>query len=192
MKTVTEPRDRYNLRKALTAMEWNVKALEKTNTLILNQSALKRLRVRALPRSLDADGSLAPKNFSSLALKDIPEPTEEYSYVGDMMVDFPEIPRMWPSHRIGDDIFGSTVIRIILGQLKLKVFVNDMVEPVLLFSLSRLHPHVIEAYFDGQELVLRHTKPYDFSFLNAAGFKTFAQWLLSDPFGDTSKRALQT
>ncbi|PYH95508.1 hypothetical protein BO71DRAFT_473945 [Aspergillus ellipticus CBS 707.79] len=85
-----------------------------------------------------------------------------------------------------------TVIRIMLGQLKQKVFVNDMVAPVLLLSLNRRHPRVIEAYFDGKELLIRHTKPYDFTVLNAAGFKTFAQWFLGNPIGDTSKRAVQT
>ena len=55
-----------------------------------------------------------------------------------------------------------------------------------------MHPRVIEAYFDGQELIMRHTEPYDFTFLNAAGFKTFAQWLMGPPIGDTSRNAVRT
>ncbi|EAW06827.1 uncharacterized protein ACLA_085220 [Aspergillus clavatus NRRL 1] len=50
----------------------------------------------------------------------------------------------------------------------------------------------MEAYFDGQELLICRTKPYDFTFLNTAGFKTFAQWFLGDPSGDTSREAVRT
>ncbi|RAK89620.1 hypothetical protein BO79DRAFT_172117 [Aspergillus costaricaensis CBS 115574] len=84
-----------------------------------------------------------------------------------------------------------TIVRIILGQLKQKVFVNDMIAPVLLFSLNRQRPRVIEAYYDGQKLVLRHTKSYDFTNLDKAEFKTFAQWFLGDPIGDTSKTVVR-
>ncbi|PLN86611.1 hypothetical protein BDW42DRAFT_158122 [Aspergillus taichungensis] len=260
-----EPRDRYNLRKALTIMERDIKALEKTETFILDQSVLKQYKVRILPLSLEPYDSLAPKFFTSFAPKDMPEPTEQYvddeydnhmitrscdygrlisnyldSYVGNLVFDCPGVSRTWLQHQIGDYNFGDnslwrmykpefgtmdirhvsdaskphikcimhndidvdddhllygelyTVIHIMLGQLKLKGFVNDMVAPVLLFSLNQQHPRVIEAYFDGQELLLRHTKRYDFTYLNAAGFKTFAQWLMGDPIGDTSRNAVRT
>ncbi|RAQ45567.1 hypothetical protein AFGD_005936 [Aspergillus flavus] len=187
MEPVTESRDRYNLRKELTLMERDIKALEEANTHTLDQSVLHQCR----------------------------------SYVRKLMIDFPEIRRMWSSNQIGDYNFPNlyrmlepefgtlsifhvakaskphikcimhndlgvddshllcgevlTVIRIMLGQLKQKVFVSEMVAPVLLFSLNRRHLRVIEAYFDGLELLVRRTKPYDFTFLNAAGFKTFAQ-----------------
>ncbi|EAW13487.1 uncharacterized protein ACLA_055350 [Aspergillus clavatus NRRL 1] len=83
-----------------------------------------------------------------------------------------------------------TVIRIMLGQLKRKMFVNDMIAPVLLFALNRRYPRAIEAYFDGQELLIRRTKSYDFTSLNTAGFKDFAQWFLGESIGDTSRERI--
>lgn len=50
----------------------------------------------------------------------------------------------------------------------------------------------MEAYFDGQELLIRRTKSYDFRFLNIAGFKTFTQWFLGNPIGITSREAIRT
>ncbi|KAK2793827.1 hypothetical protein FQN50_009974 [Emmonsiellopsis sp. PD_5] len=203
MEPVTEPSDRYNLRKAIAVMERDIKVLEKTDTHTLDQGLLKKCRVQILPLSLDANDSLAPKFFTCFAPNDIPEPTQEYvdreydtdrltlssecgrlihlylqSYVRELMNDFPEIPRMWSSNQIGDYDFGNlyrtlepefgtlsilhvakaskphikcvmhndidvdhrhllrgeilTVIRIMLGQLKQKVFVNDMIAPVTL------------------------------------------------------------
>ncbi|KAB8273915.1 hypothetical protein BDV30DRAFT_209897 [Aspergillus minisclerotigenes] len=182
-------------------MERDIKALEEANTHTLDQSVLSQCRVRALPLTLDADDSLAPKFFTSFAPKDMPEPTQEYvdreyntdrltlssecgrliyiylqSYVRKLMIDFPEIRRMWSSNQVGDynlpnlyrtlePDFGTlsilhvakaskphikcimhndldvddnhllcgevlTVIQIMLGQLKQKVFVNDMVAPL--------------------------------------------------------------
>ncbi|KAB8249694.1 hypothetical protein BDV35DRAFT_389943 [Aspergillus flavus] len=243
MEPVTESRDRYNLRKELTLMERDIKALEEANTHTLDQSVLHQCRVRALPLTPDADDSLTPKEYNTdrLALSsECGRLIYIYlqSYVRKLMIDFPEIRRMWSSNQIGDYNFPNlyrmlepefgtlsifhvakaskphikrimhndlgvddshllrgevlTVIRIMLGQLKQKVFVSEMVAPVLLFSLNRRHPRVIEAYFDGLELLVRRTKPYDFTFLNAAGFKTFAQWLLGNPIGDTFKRTDQT
>ncbi|PLB51481.1 hypothetical protein P170DRAFT_453197 [Aspergillus steynii IBT 23096] len=263
MESVTESRDRYNLRKALTVMERDINALEKTDMHTLDQGVLKRCRVRTLPLSLEGDDSLAPTFFMALAPENMPEPTEEYvdreystdsltlssergrliylylsSYVRKLMIDLPEVQRTWSSNQIGDYNFGDlyrtfppefgtlsiihvakaskphikcimhndldaddshllrgeilTVIRIMLGQLKQKVFVNHMVAPVLLFSMNRRHPRVIEAYFDGQELLMRRTSSYDFTFLNADGFKTFAQWFLGGPIGDTSRGLART
>ncbi|OJI91514.1 hypothetical protein ASPTUDRAFT_198474 [Aspergillus tubingensis CBS 134.48] len=74
-----------------------------------------------------------------------------------------------------------TIIRIMLGQLKQKIFVNDMIAPVLLFSLNRRRPRVIEAYFDGQELVVRRTEAYDFQYLNTEGSKHLRNGSLEIP-----------
>ncbi|RAH75412.1 uncharacterized protein BO66DRAFT_407227 [Aspergillus aculeatinus CBS 121060] len=251
MEPIAEPRDRFNLRKALLLVERDIKALEEQDIHTFDQSVLRRCRARALPLSLDAGDSLAPKFFTSFAPSDMPEPTPEFvdreyntdeltlssergrliylflkSYMSEIIVDFPEVHRTWLSKQIGDynirnlyrtlepeygtlsrlhvgkaskphmkcimhndlDIDDNhllcgevlTVIRIMLGQLKQKVFVNDMVAPVLLFSLNQRHPRVMEAYFD------------DFTFLNIAGFKTFAQWFLGDPIGITSREAVRT
>ncbi|QMW36679.1 hypothetical protein G4B84_012208, partial [Aspergillus flavus NRRL3357] len=227
MEPVTESRDRYNLRKELTLMERDIKALEEANTHTLDQSVLHQCRVRALPLTPDADDSLTPKDPTNVVKQSVSPryyPLFKYSFthsvsrIGDY--NFPNLYRMLEpefgtlsifhvakaskphikrimhndlgvddSHLLRGEVL--TVIRIMLGQLKQNVFVSEMVAPVLLFSLNRRHPRVIEAYFDGLELLVRRTKPYDFTFLNAAGFKTFAQWLLGNPIGDTFKRTDQ-
>ncbi|GLA05233.1 hypothetical protein AnigIFM60653_005709 [Aspergillus niger] len=262
MESVTESRDRYNLRRALNLLERDLSILEDKGYYTLDQTLLKRYRVQIEPLSLRGNDSLAPKYFGPFIPQGMPEPTQEYvdrnyntarltlssefgrliyiylqSYIRKLMIDFPTIRRVWSSNQIGDYDFGNlyrtfepefgtlsifhvakaarphikcimhndldaddshllygevlTVVRIILGQLKQKVFVNDMVAPVLLFSLNRRRPRVIEAYYDGEKLVMRHTKPYDFTTLDKADFKTLAQWLLGDPIGDTSKKAVR-
>ncbi|OJZ81306.1 hypothetical protein ASPFODRAFT_52365 [Aspergillus luchuensis CBS 106.47] len=263
MNRATEPRDRYNLRKALALMERDIKLLRETDTHVLDQGIMKRYKVRALPLSLNAQDARAPKFFTPFVPENMPEPTAEYvdheyntsstlspgewgwsiylyldAYIHKLLVKYPEVWRTWSCKQVGDYDFGDlhrtfdpkfgslaiwhvlessrphikcimhnnldsddnyllrgevlTVIRIMLGQLKQKIFVNDMIAPVLLFSLNRRRPRVIEAYFDGQELVVRRTEPYDFQYLNMEGFKTFAQWFLGYPIGDTSKRAVRT
>ena len=119
-----ELRDRYNLRKALTIMERDIKRLEKTKTFILDQSVLKKYKVQVLPLSLEADDSLAPKFFTSFAPEDMPEPTEKYVnneydndiitrscdygrlismyldyYVGELVYEYPEVSRTWLQHQ---------------------------------------------------------------------------------------------
>lgn len=59
-----------------------------------------------------------------------------------------------------------------------------------MISLYGLYPRIIEAYFDGNELIIRRTKAYDFSYMNSEGSKTFAQWSLAQANGDTSKDGL--
>ncbi|OJJ71235.1 hypothetical protein ASPBRDRAFT_66227 [Aspergillus brasiliensis CBS 101740] len=261
MDSITEPPDRYNLRKEMTVLERDISILEDKDIHILDQSLLKRYRIQTESLSLRINDSHAPKFFTPLSPQDIPEPTQEYvdrdtasltlsteygrlihiylqSYIRNLMIDFPDIRRVWSSNQIGNYDFANlyrtfepefgtlsifhvakaarphikcimhnnldvddsclllgeivTVIRIILGQLKQKVFVNDMILPILLFSPNRQHPRVIEAYYNGQKLVVRYTKSYDFTTLNMAGFKTFAQWFLGNPVGDTSKKAVRT
>lgn len=55
----------------------------------------------------------------------------------------------------------------------------------MIISLMGFRPRVIEAYFKDNRLVLRPTKLYDFTHGNDAAFKTFAQWYLGSPIGDT-------
>ena len=50
-----------------------------------------------------------------------------------------------------------------------------------------LQARVIEAFFQGQNLVLRPTKMYDFSHGNPDAFKTFAQWYMGKPMGDCTR-----
>lgn len=59
---------------------------------------------------------------------------------------------------------------------------------VLIFSLMGLQARVIEAFFHGENLVLRPTKMYDFSHGNSDAFKSLAQWyILGEPIGDTTQ-----
>ncbi|KAE8151676.1 hypothetical protein BDV25DRAFT_128574 [Aspergillus avenaceus] len=261
MEHVTEPKERYNLRKALVVMERNIKILKETDTHILDESTTKQCRIRVLPLVLEAEDSPAPRFFTPFSPENMPEPTAEYvnreykihpslpsagwgrsislfldCYITKLMLQFQAARYEWSCHQIADYKFGDlyrtfyprfgtlmiwhvakfsrphikcimqndlesdddsllrgevlTVIRIMLGQLKRKIFVNDMVAPVLLFSLNRRHPRVIEAYFDGRELLVRRTKAYDFTYMNADGFKTFAQWFMGNPIGDTSEQAI--
>lgn len=133
MEPIAEPRDRFNLRKALLRVERDIKALEEQDIHTLDQSVLTRCRVRALPLSLDAGDSLAPKFFTSFAPSDMPEPTPEFvdreyntdeltlssergrliylylkSYVSEMIVDFPEVHRTWSSKQYAPSTKGST------------------------------------------------------------------------------------
>ncbi|KAI2862967.1 hypothetical protein CBS63078_5852 [Aspergillus niger] len=236
MNRAIEPRDRYNLRKALSLMERDIKLLKDTDTHVLNQSLGKRKHAGATAEYVDHEyntsSTLLPSEWGWSIYLYLD------AYIHKLLVKFPEVWQTWSCKQVGDYDFGDlyrtfdpkfgslaiwhvlessrphikcimhnnldsndsyllrgkvlTVIRIMLGQLKQKIFVNDMIAPVLLFSLNRRRPRVIEAYFDGQELVIRRTEPYDFQFLNTAGFKTFAQWFLSNPIGDTSKRAVRT
>lgn len=57
---------------------------------------------------------------------------------------------------------------------------------VLLLSLHGLRLRILEAYFDGHEVVVRRIAAFDFSFMNYVGFKTFAQWFHGQPKGDIS------
>lgn len=51
-----------------------------------------------------------------------------------------------------------------------------------------LQARVIEAFFHGENLVLRPTKMYDFSHGNSDAFKSLAQWyILGEPSGDTTQ-----
>ena len=58
-----------------------------------------------------------------------------------------------------------------------------------MISLYGLYPRIIEAYLDGNELIIRRTKAYDFSYMNSEEFEIFAHWSMAQAKGDTSKDA---
>ncbi|KAK4867513.1 hypothetical protein LT330_001023 [Penicillium expansum] len=68
-----------------------------------------------------------------------------------------------------------TILRLMLGQLR-KVF---------LVSFMGKRARAFESYFNGQALVLRTTKLYNFPEEISIGFKNRAEWYLSSPTGDT-------
>ncbi|OJI83289.1 hypothetical protein ASPTUDRAFT_124473 [Aspergillus tubingensis CBS 134.48] len=86
-------------------------------------------------------------------------------------------------------LFGELmpILRIMLKQYWRAKYIHSMVSPVLVFSLMGLQARVIEAFFQGQELIIRPTKLYDFSHGNPSAFKTFTQWYMGRPIGDTTK-----
>ncbi|GLB16186.1 hypothetical protein AtubIFM61612_006025 [Aspergillus tubingensis] len=160
MNRATEPRDRYNLRKALALMERDIKLLRETDTHVLDQGIMKRYKVRALPLSLNAQDARAPKFFTPFVPENMPEPTAEvgdYDF-GDLYRTFdpkfgslaiwhvlessrPHIKCIMHNNLDSDDNYllrGEvlTVIRIMLGQLKQKIFVNDMIAPVTLSFIA--------------------------------------------------------
>ncbi|KAA8641642.1 hypothetical protein EYZ11_006838 [Aspergillus tanneri] len=77
------------------------------------------------------------------------------------------------------------ILRIMLTQLWKARFIRQMVSPVLILSLMGLKARVIEAYFRDHTLILRPTKIYDFTHGNNAAFKTFVQWYMGQPIGNT-------
>ncbi|KAK2805794.1 hypothetical protein FQN50_006070 [Emmonsiellopsis sp. PD_5] len=77
------------------------------------------------------------------------------------------------------------ILRIMLTQFWKTQFIHQMVSPVLIFSLMGHQARVIEAYFQDRILYLRPTKMYDFSHRNPEAFKTFVQWYMGSPIGDT-------
>lgn len=73
MNRAIEPRDRYNLRKALSLMERDIKLLKDTDTHVLNQSLGKRYHILAQPLSLNVQDARAPKFFTPFVPENMPE-----------------------------------------------------------------------------------------------------------------------
>ncbi|KAE8309965.1 hypothetical protein BDV41DRAFT_566890 [Aspergillus transmontanensis] len=80
------------------------------------------------------------------------------------------------------------ILRLMFTQLRKRRFLNHMVAPVLLFSIvGPQHARIIEAIFDGSNLVLRTTKLFDLRYKNMQGLNDFAEYFLGPPIGDTVK-----
>ncbi|KAE8332748.1 hypothetical protein BDV39DRAFT_199744 [Aspergillus sergii] len=80
------------------------------------------------------------------------------------------------------------ILRLMFTQLRKRRFLKHMVAPVLLFSIvGPQHARIIEAIFDGSNLVLRTTKIFDLCYKNVQGLKDFAEYYLGPPIGDTVK-----
>ncbi|GKZ81449.1 hypothetical protein AnigIFM56816_005970 [Aspergillus niger] len=71
-------------------------------------------------------------------------------------------------------------------QMRRRRLYSHMTAPVLLFSfMGPQHARVIEAYFNGTMFVMRTTQLYDLREKDEAVIKTFGQWYLGEPTGDT-------
>ncbi|RAH71860.1 uncharacterized protein BO66DRAFT_318737 [Aspergillus aculeatinus CBS 121060] len=83
---------------------------------------------------------------------------------------------------------GEVVIalRVINGQMRRSRFFEHSTVPVLLFSfLGPQHARVIEAYFDGSSVVMRPLRLFDLREKDQTLIRTFAQWFLGEPTGET-------
>ncbi|RAH48836.1 uncharacterized protein BO95DRAFT_460691 [Aspergillus brunneoviolaceus CBS 621.78] len=83
---------------------------------------------------------------------------------------------------------GEVVItlRVINGQMRRSRFFEHSTVPVLLlFFLGPQHARVIELYFDGSSVVMRPTRLFDLREKDETLIRTFAQWFLGEPTGET-------
>ncbi|KOS44650.1 hypothetical protein ACN38_g4451 [Penicillium nordicum] len=78
-----------------------------------------------------------------------------------------------------------TILRLMLGQLRKIRLLQHRKAPVFLVSFMGKRARAFESYYNGQSLVLRTTKLYNFPEDTSIGFKDFAEWYLSSPTGDT-------
>ncbi|KAE8153498.1 hypothetical protein BDV25DRAFT_149264 [Aspergillus avenaceus] len=105
--------------------------------------------------------------------------------------DYPHIKAVMYSNQEGKEheILRSElliILRLMLGQLKKRRFIRHMIAPVLLLSFMGKRGRAIEAYFDGQCLVLRSSQLYNFREQTALAFKDLAELYLGDPVGRTT------
>ncbi|KKA22961.1 hypothetical protein T310_3012 [Rasamsonia emersonii CBS 393.64] len=78
------------------------------------------------------------------------------------------------------------LIRIMRGILRKRCFIEHNIAPVLLFSVMGHHARILQAHFDGNELVVQCSKLYSFEHEQDAPLDFFAQWFLSAPTGKTT------
>ncbi|KAL4954516.1 hypothetical protein BDW69DRAFT_163002 [Aspergillus filifer] len=82
----------------------------------------------------------------------------------------------------------KTAIRVTHGRLRDPAFRGDVTAPVLIFSaIGGHHLRVIEAYHDGEKLIMRTTKPYDMSKRDDNLINELARWRLGGPTDKTTK-----
>ncbi|GKZ89040.1 hypothetical protein AnigIFM59636_010178 [Aspergillus niger] len=112
MNRAIEPRDRYNLRKALSLMERDIKLLKDTDTHVLNQSLGKRYHILAQPLSLNVQDARAPKKHAGATAEYVDHEYNTSStllpsewgwsiylyldaYIHKLLVKFPEVWQTW-------------------------------------------------------------------------------------------------
>ncbi|KAH8817468.1 hypothetical protein F5884DRAFT_830529 [Xylogone sp. PMI_703] len=77
-------------------------------------------------------------------------------------------------------------IRLQMRRLKQKELRDNVVAPVLLFSfMDPQHVRVIESYYNGYRLVVKHSRLFDFRTRDDASLQLLASWANSRPTGDT-------
>ncbi|PYH90036.1 hypothetical protein BO71DRAFT_444188 [Aspergillus ellipticus CBS 707.79] len=81
-------------------------------------------------------------------------------------------------------------LRLINAQMRRVRFFEHMTVPVLLISfmfsfMGPQHAWIIEAYYNGSSIVMRPTQLSDLRKKDETLIKTFGQWYLGEPTGDT-------
>ncbi|CAI7631583.1 unnamed protein product [Penicillium glandicola] len=116
-------------------------------------------------RMMDCAGSEFP-HFKAVIYNDLEADNETY-FRGELLIS----------------------LRLMLGQLRKVRLVHHNIAPVLLISLMGTRARLLESYFDEQSksLVMRSSHLYEFSDQASISkaFKTFAEYFLGDPVGDT-------
>ncbi|KAE8147975.1 hypothetical protein BDV25DRAFT_159179 [Aspergillus avenaceus] len=80
----------------------------------------------------------------------------------------------------------TLALRIIRAQARWRRLFEHMTVPVLLFSfMGPQHARIVEAYFDGEWLVMRPTRLFDLRDKNETLIKCFGQWYFGEPIGET-------
>ncbi|PYH80503.1 hypothetical protein BO82DRAFT_417518 [Aspergillus uvarum CBS 121591] len=189
---ITEPHHRFNLRKALLLVERDIKALEEQDIHTLDQNVLKRDMPEPTPEYVDREDDTDSLTLCTLCLDLITHPFR-VTRIGDYNIR--------NLYRMVDPEYGALSIVHVAKASKphMKCIMhNDLNvdDSHLLYgdilTVIRILDMVALAYFDGQELLICRTKPYDFTFLSIAGFKILAQWFLGDHIGITSREAVRT
>ncbi|PYI33271.1 hypothetical protein BP00DRAFT_424123 [Aspergillus indologenus CBS 114.80] len=77
------------------------------------------------------------------------------------------------------------LLRMMLGRLKKRPLLEHMIAPVFMVSFMGKRARAIEAYYDGQHLILRRTAFYNFPEQTSPAFKELGEWYCGNPTGNT-------
>ncbi|PYH34572.1 uncharacterized protein BO87DRAFT_458926 [Aspergillus neoniger CBS 115656] len=79
-------------------------------------------------------------------------------------------------------------LRLMIAHMKSVRFVEQLTAPVLLFSfMGPQHARLIEAYFDGNSLIMRPTRLFDLRKMDADVIRTMGQWFFGMATGETTR-----
>ncbi|KAH8423130.1 uncharacterized protein LDX57_000886 [Aspergillus melleus] len=103
----------------------------------------------------------------------------------------PHVKCMMESDSVEDDrlLRGEiiTIIQIMAGRLNTKSVRAHVMAPVMLYSImGPQHLRVLEAYFTGENLVIRKTKLYDMTKYDASTLDQLTRWWLGHAGGQTT------
>ncbi|RAH47534.1 uncharacterized protein BO95DRAFT_441066 [Aspergillus brunneoviolaceus CBS 621.78] len=77
------------------------------------------------------------------------------------------------------------LLRVMLGRLRKRPLLEYMIAPVFMVSFMGKRARAIEAYYDGQLLILRRTAFYSFPAQISPTFKELGEWYYGNPTGNT-------